>query len=107
MSDEQTMKEILKERLTPGEHIPLYNPEALKRIEKEFDRWKNRVVGEDLLKAAEKARIKEHTVFLLGGIFPPENASKLKEMGFSATFLSATKEEIISCIESALASKKE
>jgi len=46
MSDEKTTKEILKEKMVRGEHIPLYNPEALKKIEKEFDRWKDRVVGE-------------------------------------------------------------
>ena len=32
MDDEKTTKEILKEQMTPREHIPLYNPEALKRI---------------------------------------------------------------------------
>jgi len=63
-------------------------------------------LSEDLLKTAEKAGIKEQTIFLLGGIFPPEDAPKLKEMGFSGTFLSATKEDIVACIESALASKK-
>lgn len=44
MSNDKTTKEILKEKSASGEHIPLYNPEALKRIEKEFDRWKNTVV---------------------------------------------------------------
>jgi len=46
MSDSRTTKEILKEKSVPGERIPLYNPEALKRIEKEFDRWQNTVVRE-------------------------------------------------------------
>jgi len=46
MSDEKTTKEILKERSEPGERIPLYNSEALKRIEREFDQWKNTVVRE-------------------------------------------------------------
>ncbi len=64
-------------------------------------------LGSDLLKVAEKAGIKEQTIFLLGGIFPPKDAPKLKEMGFSATFPpSATREEIVSCIEDAVASKK-
>jgi len=63
-------------------------------------------LASDLMKAAEKEGIKERTVFLLGGIFPPENAPKLKEIGFSDTFLAATKEEIVSSIESALVSKK-
>lgn len=63
-------------------------------------------LASDLMKAAEKEGIKERTVFLLGGIFPPENAPKLKEIGFSETFLAATKEEIVSSIESALVSRK-
>ena len=64
------------------------------------------VLGEELLKKAEKAGIKESTVFIIGGIFPPKNAPKLKRMGFSATFPpSATKEDIVSSIEDAVRSK--
>jgi methylmalonyl-CoA mutase C-terminal domain/subunit len=64
-------------------------------------------LGRDLLKAAEKAGIKETTVFLLGGIFPPKNGLKLKQVGFSATFPpSATREEIVSSIENAVATKQ-
>ncbi len=61
----------------------------------------------DLIKAAEKKGIKEHTVFLLGGIFPPKNAPKLLKLGFSAVFPpSSTKEEIVSCIEKTVAAKR-
>jgi len=64
--------------------------------------------GSDLLKAAEKAGIKESTVFLMGGIFPPKDEPKLKEVGFSATFPpSATREDIVSSIENAVASKRQ
>ena len=63
-------------------------------------------LGEDLLKAAEERGIRDYAVFLIGGIFPPDDVPKLKEMGFSGTFLSTTKEEIVSCIENALASRK-
>ena len=63
-------------------------------------------LGADLLKAAEEKGIKNHTVFLIGGIFPPEDAHELKSIGFSGAFLSANKEEVVSCIENALASKK-
>jgi len=63
-------------------------------------------LGSDLMKAAEEKGIKDSTVFLLGGIFPPKNIPELKKIGFSGTFLSATKEEIVSCIEKATASKK-
>ena len=47
MSGEKTTKEILKEEMVPKEHIPLYNPEALKKVREEFDRWKNTVVREE------------------------------------------------------------
>ena len=64
-------------------------------------------LGDELLKAAEKAGIKENTVFLLGGIFPPKDTPRLKEMGFSATFPpSATKEDIVSSIENAVVSRR-
>jgi methylmalonyl-CoA mutase C-terminal domain/subunit len=61
------------------------------------------VLADDLLAEARKKGISDHTVFLLGGVFPPRNAVKLKEMGFSGTFPpSTTKEEIVSCIEIAV-----
>lgn len=60
----------------------------------------------DLMKAAEEKGIKDNTAFLLGGIFPPKNIPELKKLGFSGTFLSATKEEIVACIEEAIANKK-
>ena len=62
-------------------------------------------LGGQLMKVAEKKGIKDHTVFLIGGIFPPKNAPKLKKIGFNGVFLTATKEEIVSTIKSALASK--
>jgi methylmalonyl-CoA mutase N-terminal domain/subunit len=46
MSEERTTKEILKESLAQRERFLLYNPEALRKIQKEFDRWKNTVVRE-------------------------------------------------------------
>ncbi|MFQ5997391.1 MAG: cobalamin B12-binding domain-containing protein [Dehalococcoidales bacterium] len=63
-------------------------------------------LSRDLMKAAEEKGIKDNTVFLLGGIFPPKNMPKLKELGFDGIFLSASKEEIVSCIEKAVASKR-
>jgi methylmalonyl-CoA mutase C-terminal domain/subunit len=59
----------------------------------------------DLMKAAEARGIKKRTSFLIGGIFPPLYIPKLKELGFDGTFLSATKDEIVSCIKSAVAAK--
>jgi methylmalonyl-CoA mutase C-terminal domain/subunit len=63
-------------------------------------------LGADLMKSAEEKGIKNSTVFLLGGIFPPKNMARLKELGFSATFLSADRAEIVSCIEEAVAGKQ-
>ena len=37
MKDEKTTKEILREKTVPKEHIPLYSPEALQKVGKEFD----------------------------------------------------------------------
>ena len=63
--------------------------------------------GGELMKAAESRGIKDRTVFLLGGIFPPKDAPKLESIGFTATFPpSATQEEMVSCIESAVAAKR-
>jgi len=64
------------------------------------------VLGKDLMKAAAERGIKESTVFLIGGIFPPKNIPKLKKMGFSGTFLAATREEIVACIKESLAAKR-
>ena len=63
-------------------------------------------LGSDLLKAAEEKGIKNSAAFLLGGIFPPKNIPKLKEIGFSDVFLSATKEDIVASIEKAIANKR-
>ena len=61
----------------------------------------------DLMKAAKAKGIKENTVFLLGGIFTPKNAPKLEEIGFSGLFPpSATREEIVACIEEAVAARR-
>ena len=64
-------------------------------------------LGSELLQAAEKAGIKENTVFLIGGIFPPDDTPRLKKIGFSATFPpSSTREDIVSSIKNAVASRK-
>ncbi|MDO9559154.1 MAG: cobalamin-dependent protein [Syntrophales bacterium] len=63
-------------------------------------------LGTELMKVAEERGIKKRTSFLLGGIFPPLYIPKLKAIGFDGTFLSATKEEIVSCIKEAVAAKK-
>ncbi len=63
-------------------------------------------LGTDLMKVAEERGIKDNTAFLLGGIFPPKNIPELEKIGFSGAFLSASKEEIVACIEKAITVKK-
>lgn len=59
----------------------------------------------NLMKAAERKGIRNRTVFLLGGVFPPKNAPRLLEMGLSGVFPpSSTRERIVSCITQAVAS---
>ena len=66
------------------------------------------VLAADLMKAADRHKIREHTVFLIGGIYPPDNAPKLIELGFSGVFQpSATREQITSCIYNTLATRRE
>ena len=66
------------------------------------------ILGAELLKSAEKKGIKDRVVFLMGGIFPPKNMPKLKQMGFDGLFTpGATPEEIVSCIEQAIPNKQE
>jgi methylmalonyl-CoA mutase cobalamin-binding domain/chain len=61
---------------------------------------------DELMKAAVEQGIKDSTAFILGGVFPPGNAKRLKELGFDAVFPpSSTGEEIVAAIESAVASK--
>ena len=65
-------------------------------------------LGEDLMETAKKRGVKDKMVFLLGGIFPPADVPKLKEIGFDGTFPpGATREVIVSFIKNAVATKVE
>ena len=64
-------------------------------------------LSDELLSVADKEGIKDHTAFVLGGISPPNDTPKLKEIGFDAVFPpSVTKEEIVADIKSAIAAKQ-
>jgi len=65
------------------------------------------VLGEKVIKLAKEKGIAKNTAFVLGGIFPPEDEPKLKEIGFDALFPpGSTREEIDKGIRSALADKR-
>jgi len=64
------------------------------------------ILGAELLRSAENKGIKDSTIFLMGGIFPPKDIPKLKEIGFDGLFTpGATPEEIVSCIKQAVTNK--
>ncbi|MBU4294221.1 MAG: cobalamin-dependent protein [Actinobacteria bacterium] len=63
-------------------------------------------LGRELISEAEKEKIKDSKAYIIGGAIPPEDALKLKEMGFDDIFASgATKEEIISSINNIVEKK--
>jgi len=63
-------------------------------------------LGRELISEAEKEGIKDSKAYIIGGAIPPEDAIKLKDMGFDAIFASgATKEEIISSINNIVEKK--
>jgi methylmalonyl-CoA mutase cobalamin-binding domain/chain len=62
-------------------------------------------LGGRILKIADERGIKDYTTFLIGGIFPPKDIPQLREIGFDGVFLSATKDEIVSCIQNNVAEK--
>jgi methylmalonyl-CoA mutase N-terminal domain/subunit len=87
MSQEKTTKEILEERLGGQKSLPLYNPEALKTIESEFERWKNAVVRE---KDKKEWEVTPHTI--LGSEIPRKllytpldvaDLDYMKDLGYS------------------------
>lgn len=46
MAEKKTTKEILQAKLAGRKRVPLYNPAALEKLRKEFNRWRDTVVGE-------------------------------------------------------------
>ena len=63
-------------------------------------------LGTDLMQAAEERGVKDSIVFLIGGIFPPKDIPKLEAIGFSGAFLTATPQELVSCINENVAKKR-
>jgi methylmalonyl-CoA mutase C-terminal domain/subunit len=66
------------------------------------------VLGKDLLDKADEKNIKDRTAFVIGGIFPPDDEPKLKEMGFDGVFPPgsvSSRENICNFIKDAVSAK--
>jgi len=60
-------------------------------------------LGTPLIEEAKKKGLKNKTAFLMGGVFPPEDSLRLKEIGFDGVFEPGSKiEEIVSFIHGVL-----
>ena len=56
-------------------------------------------LGERLIHQAKQNDLLPRTVFLIGGVFPPDDTIALKNIGFDAVFLpGATAEQIVSTV---------
>jgi methylmalonyl-CoA mutase C-terminal domain/subunit len=65
-------------------------------------------LGSELIEAAKREGLQEHMAFIVGGVFPPADAAKLREIGFDGVFMpGATREEIVSSIQKMVSSKPE
>jgi len=57
-------------------------------------------LGLPLIEEAKREGLKDKVVFLMGGVFPPADTVKLKEMGFDGVFTpGATRDEIVPSIK--------
>jgi methylmalonyl-CoA mutase C-terminal domain/subunit len=65
-------------------------------------------LGCELMEEAKREGLKERVGFVIGGVFPPGDGDKLKQVGFDETFMpGATREEIVSSIQKIVSSKME
>jgi methylmalonyl-CoA mutase C-terminal domain/subunit len=64
-------------------------------------------LGTPLIEQAKREGVKGKVVFLMGGVFPPEDNVILKKIGFDEVFTpGATRDEIVSSIKKLVSSKK-
>jgi methylmalonyl-CoA mutase C-terminal domain/subunit len=64
-------------------------------------------LGSDLVSLARKKNIKDKVVFIIGGVFPPNDYTELMNLGFDGVFgPGATGEEIYNFIRKAVTVKK-
>ncbi len=63
-------------------------------------------LGGELIEEVNREGLQDRMAVVIGGVFPSEDAGKLREMGFDETFLpGATREEIVSSIKKMVARK--
>jgi len=63
-------------------------------------------LGTPLIEEAKREGLEDKVVFLMGGVFPPDDALKLRDIGFDGVYTpGATREEIVSSIEGLVARK--
>jgi methylmalonyl-CoA mutase C-terminal domain/subunit len=64
-------------------------------------------LGLPLIKEAKREGLKDKVVFLMGGVFPPEDTVNLKKIGFDGVFAAGTtRQEIVSSIKRLVSNKK-
>ncbi len=57
-------------------------------------------LGKPLIDVARQERLTDSVVFVIGGVFPPDDTVRLKEIGFDAVFTpGATRDEIVHAVQ--------
>ncbi|MEW6335452.1 MAG: cobalamin B12-binding domain-containing protein [Thermodesulfobacteriota bacterium] len=63
-------------------------------------------LGEPLIDVARQERLTGSTVFVIGGVFPPDDTRRLEAIGYDAVFTpGATRSQIVRTIEDKVAEK--
>ncbi len=64
-------------------------------------------LGQALIQEARRLDIHEQTVFLIGGVFPPQDTKRLTDAGFDGVFTpEATSTEIIAAVQDLVQKKR-
>ena len=63
-------------------------------------------LGKPLIDIARQERLTDNVAFIIGGVFPPDDMIRLKEIGFDAVFApGATRAEIVHAFQGLVAKK--
>jgi methylmalonyl-CoA mutase cobalamin-binding domain/chain len=64
-------------------------------------------VARKIIEAARKEHLTDSAVFVIGGVFPPDDTVRLKAIGYDAVFTpGATRNEIVRSIEGLVAGRR-